>query len=408
MSILWRKPYDISLSSYSNHHIAVKVNVEDGRAWQLGCIYGWLDHQMRKNTWQLLRNLNPGQDTPWICMGDFNEIMWLHEKMGGNIKAFADMEAFRNAAYDCTLTDLGYTGNIFTWTNGQALDQNIQERLDRALATETWRDIFPKCEVEHLPRHHSDHAPLIVHIDGADKRFTQNKKRRRKLFRFESYWLERDGCTEAVKTAWRTATTCQNFEEKIKSCSISLQQWDKLHGGQPQAKITKLREKLEKIQNGPQTEIRINEGKQIEVELDELYRLEEIFWHQRSRALWIKAGDRNTRFFHRKASNRNARNNIEKIKNDDGMWIEDEKEVAKILRGFSKCMYKSTECIETHAVWIPLRKSLATNEPNTLWNHIRYGERRMEEIMEPSDFTKDQTLLLEGMPKCTTNKRKIA
>ncbi|KAK6159681.1 hypothetical protein DH2020_003062 [Rehmannia glutinosa] len=305
LSILWKNPYDLSLVSYSNHHISVTVKETGDRIWELSYVYGWPNHHMKRNTWQLLRNLNPGDDKPWVCISDFNEIMWPHEKIGGNPKAFACMESFRNVVDDCTLLDLGFSGNMYTWTNGQAFDQNTQKkRLDRALATETWRDCFPKYQVEHLPRIHSDHAPLIVYLDGADKRLAHNKKQRKKLFRFESIWLEHEGCTEVVKLAWTSTMNGPQFEEKVKACSLALQQWDNAHCGKPHVKIAKLQKRLEKLQNGPQTDLVINECKKIESELDAQYRLEEIFWHQRSRALWIKAGDRTEK--HRKETKKIA------------------------------------------------------------------------------------------------------
>lgn len=43
-------------------------------------------------------------------------------------------------------------------------------------------------------------------------------------------------------------------------------------------------------------------------------------WHQRSKALWLKEGDQNSKFFHAKATRRRKRNNILKIQDDNGEW----------------------------------------------------------------------------------------
>jgi len=53
-----------------------------------------------------------------------------------------------------------------------------------------------------------------------------------------------------------------------------------------------------------------------------LYR-EEMMWLQRSRISWLKEGDRNTKFFHRKAVWRSRKNKIKKLKADNGQWCDD-------------------------------------------------------------------------------------
>lgn len=46
----------------------------------------------------------------------------------------------------------------------------------------------------------------------------------------------------------------------------------------------------------------------------------EIMWRQRSRALWLKEGDLNTKYFHRRASHRQKKNVTKRVKDREGCW----------------------------------------------------------------------------------------
>jgi hypothetical protein len=56
--------------------------------------------------------------------------------------------------------------------------------------------------------------------------------------------------------------------------------------------------------------------------IDLLLEQEETHWMQRSRANWLKHGDRNTNFFHHYASARRKKNFIKRLKNDQEEWVE--------------------------------------------------------------------------------------
>jgi hypothetical protein len=60
-------------------------------------------------------------------------------------------------------------------------------------------------------------------------------------------------------------------------------------------------------QDGP----KMDQVRQIEKELDDLLEYEELWWNQRSRALWLQHGDKNTKFFHQKATHRRRKNRID-------------------------------------------------------------------------------------------------
>ena len=55
-------------------------------------------------------------------------------------------------------------------------------------------------------------------------------------------------------------------------------------------------------------------------EINELLDSEEIKWHQRSKVQWLGLGDRNTNYFHTKASDRRRKNTISCIMEKEGNW----------------------------------------------------------------------------------------
>ncbi|KAL8473505.1 hypothetical protein ACS0TY_030369 [Phlomoides rotata] len=117
--------------------------------WHISGFYGWPKRKDHPKSWQLLRRISPTTGTPWLCMGDFNEIMWAKEKRGGNTRTTKQMSDFRETTTALQLKDLGYQGSTFTWSNGRVGSESIQSRLDRALATEKWFTLFPSYMVHH-------------------------------------------------------------------------------------------------------------------------------------------------------------------------------------------------------------------------------------------------------------------
>ena len=62
---------------------------------------------------------------------------------------------------------------------------------------------------------------------------------------------------------------------------------------------------------------------QVKGEIEVLASMEETFWRQKSRALYVKEGDNNTRFFQRLANSHRRANHIRSVE-VDGVLYEDE------------------------------------------------------------------------------------
>ena len=49
----------------------------------------------RHESWDFMRRLSDQDNKPWLILGDFNEILWSFEKMGGCKKMEVQMVEFR-------------------------------------------------------------------------------------------------------------------------------------------------------------------------------------------------------------------------------------------------------------------------------------------------------------------------
>ena len=139
LALFWRKEVDLEIKSYSQHHIDVVVTeARSGFKWRLTGFYGHPETHRRKESWNSLATLNNQFQLPWLCLGDFNEILLGEEKLGGLPRPQQQMDSFRCAVNRCGFKDMGYSGPAFTLEG----ESRIYLRLDRAFATMDWLNHF--------------------------------------------------------------------------------------------------------------------------------------------------------------------------------------------------------------------------------------------------------------------------
>lgn len=231
---------------------------------------------------------------PWLCLGDFNEIVDLSEKCGGAIRSEAQMDRFRSTLSECNLGDLGYLGSKFTWSNKRENSEFNQERLDRAVATPSWCANFPNVSVETLPVLNSDHKPLLLHFDSEQRTSPS-------LFWYEAKWNIDEECVSVIQRVWSAGEATRDplggVVQDLSRSKTTLIEWSRAKFGGSFREIIHLSRKLNNMQrmefHGNLASIR-----QIQGDLNKLLGMKDVKWWQGANRNWFKGWDRNTQFFH--------------------------------------------------------------------------------------------------------------
>ncbi|XP_051228995.1 uncharacterized protein [Lolium perenne] len=195
LALWWKEGVEVSLRPWCQMYIDAKITYE-GKTWRFTGIYGEPRTELRSRTWEALRYLRMQDDLPWLCVGDFNEILVATEQCGGNPRSHAQMETFRHSLEFCGLQDMGYKGYDFTWSNRRLGVDNIQVRLDRGTATSSFLDIYPLSSIEHICTEESDHMAVLVKLRADD---VVSRPTVYRGFQFEEMWTKHEGYDDMIK-----------------------------------------------------------------------------------------------------------------------------------------------------------------------------------------------------------------
>ncbi|XP_041003991.1 uncharacterized protein LOC121249346 [Juglans microcarpa x Juglans regia] len=275
-------------------------------------------------------------------MGDFNEVIFQEEYFGSNIRPFKQMEDFRLALSDCGLMDIGFEGSKFTWCNKREGIEFTKCRLDKALSNVEWLNLFDSNQVLVLPVQCSDHNPLSIHFSNS----AQDESSIHRIFRYEVAWGKREWCTELIKATWihkpHQASKLDDTRGILKACRDKLKIWSKEAFRQQKRLLNYKREQLRILQesNAGQFNSQINV---LQNEIDGYLEEEDLKWRQRAKQRWLKDGDRNTKYFHKCASQRKQMNRIKHIKNGNGIVTFNKDEIARTFQEYYQSLFSSSK-----------------------------------------------------------------
>jgi len=128
--------------------------------------YGELDTTRRHEAWIKLRALNSQPGKPWLCYGDFNEIIRQDEKLGSARRPYNQMQQFREVIDECGFMDLGFESSKYMWSKHFKNGVSIWERLDRCLVNNSWFMKFGGSRLYHLSCTSLDHIPIFISLSG--------------------------------------------------------------------------------------------------------------------------------------------------------------------------------------------------------------------------------------------------
>jgi hypothetical protein len=275
-------------------------------------------------------------------MGDFNEVLHREEHVGVQERSLAQIAGFREMVDVCGFQDLGFVDRTWTYEKKVSGGSWCRVRLDRALATTEWCARFPWAELQHLTSAASDHGPILLRW-----RHTQEQRRRKtKAFKYEMMWERHEEFAAMFTQSWQQrwkARTLKEMVEKLTAVAGKLSAWGAGSFGHVGKELKRLRAELEEIQSDPLRAGPSYAESKIAEKIMELNYREEIMWKQRSRISWLSEGDKNTHFFHLRASQRRKRNLITKLRRPDGQVTESEGEMVELTLGFYKDLYRSKD-----------------------------------------------------------------
>jgi hypothetical protein len=303
LAFLWRTPFYCSITNFSAHHINVEAEDCVNGKWRLTGFYGFPGSGRRRDSWNFLRNLSRASTLPWCVIGDFNDILSDSEKKGRTVRSSWLINGFRSAVSESGLSDVHMEGYPFTWFKSLGTIRAVEEKLDRALATESWFNFFPNAIVENLSVPGSDHYPImLIREPGPRNRRVQSK------FKFENAWLVDPEFHDFVCNKWQSYGA-KDISAKLSMCAMDLSIWNRNNFQHLRRDIADCRRKLDSVRCQVHAG-NVNYFNALKKRMSHLLIKEDAFWRQRAKTHWFQQGDMNTKFFHAAATSRRKSNRI--------------------------------------------------------------------------------------------------
>ncbi|KAE8657927.1 hypothetical protein F3Y22_tig00116976pilonHSYRG00123 [Hibiscus syriacus] len=223
----------------------------------------------------------------------------------------------------------------FTWASGTRARTFVCERIDRFVAKNDWRFLFPEARVDTVPMAYSNHSAIVLSLEGV----VVTRSTRRDYFKFDVCWANEDKCRDIVHRVWENVE--DSFEVKVESWGI-LGDWQRLRRSKAKREEKCLRGAILRIDYGLFTDESCDLRRKAMAELKDVLDKDEMFWLQRSRVAWLKDEIAILHFFHARANGRRKKNWIEGLESEGGVWCDRLEDIFGIASSYFSSIFRSS------------------------------------------------------------------
>eukprot|EP00253_Pinus_taeda_P022096 PITA_22096 len=179
----------------------------------------------------------------------------------------------------------------------------------------------------------SDHMPILLE-------WREMQYRKDYSFKFNRIYLDDKSFNDAISSKWMemkesASALFSTFREKIQSLKKNAKEWQSRKIKQEKQELLNIQKELDSfIASSSFHSLSFEKKNHIRVLEKRKHILllrEEASWRLKSRALWLKEGDRNTKFFHNFANARRRKNSIWKIEDGNGGFLYSQNDIAELV-----------------------------------------------------------------------------
>ena len=196
---------------------------------------------------------------------------------------------------------------------------------------------------------YSDHDPILLITEPTCLRH----HRKTKIQCFEEKWVAHANCEEWIRTSWAQSQPVGSLMfclfEKTKACRMDLVVWSRNTFGNTRDWLNSKQVEMEELMAVGFGE-NLDRIYEVQREINDLLHHEEVFWRQRSRSIWLPTGDKNTKYFHQRASQWRKKNTIEGMHDTNGVWCTNIREIANIVEAYYKGLFTTLTNLNMESV----------------------------------------------------------